>query len=136
MDRQTQLEALLRQYMASQPNRGAVSDAEMRPMANGFSRGLLRLYLDTTVIGCPSKYGLILREAIRIACNSFCIMGYHSRASHSTAVVSQDPRGEPAPAHMPPESRRNTIEEDPPPSSSTAVSLPSPRKRSWTWSGV
>ena len=33
MDRQTQLEALLRQYMASQPNRGAVSDAEMRPMA-------------------------------------------------------------------------------------------------------
>jgi hypothetical protein len=31
MDRQTQLEALLRQYMASQPNRGAVSEAEMRP---------------------------------------------------------------------------------------------------------
>ena len=33
MDRQAQLEAMMRQYMASQQNRGAVSDAEMQMMA-------------------------------------------------------------------------------------------------------
>ena len=63
------------------------TEALMRPVASGFSRGLLRLYLDTTVIGCPSKYGLILREAMRIASKSFCIMGYRSRASRSTELM-------------------------------------------------
>ncbi len=59
-----------------------------------------------------------------------------SRESHSTWRVSQDPRGTPAPAHIPPVSRRSTMADEPPPSSRIAVSLPSPRNRSWIWSGV
>ena len=44
--------------------------------------------------------------------------------------------GHPAPAHMPPVSRRSTIADEPPPSSSTALSLPRPRNRSCMLSGV
>ena len=65
----------------------SMAHTEMRPVASGFSRGLLRLYLDTTVIGCYSKYGLILREAMRIASSSFCIMGYLSWTSRSTELT-------------------------------------------------
>ncbi len=54
-----------------------------------------------------------------------------SRESHSTAIVSHEPLGTPAPAHMPPVSRRSTIADEPPPSSRIAVSLPRPRNRSW-----
>ena len=39
-------------------------------------------------------------------------------------MVSQEPLGTPAPAHMPPVSRRSTIADEPPPSSRIAVSLP------------
>ena len=53
-----------------------------------------------------------------------------SRESQSTCWVSQLPLGDPAPLHMPPVSRRNTIADEPPPSSSTALSAPSPRNRS------
>ena len=53
-----------------------------------------------------------------------------SRESQSTWRVSQLPLGTPAPLHIPPVSRRSTIADDPPPSSSTAVSEPSPRNRS------
>ena len=59
-----------------------------------------------------------------------------SRESQSTCWVSQLPLGDPAPLHMPPVSRRSTIADEPPPSSSTALSAPSPRNRSWIWSGV
>jgi hypothetical protein len=38
MDRQAQLEAMMRQYMASQQNRGAVSDAEMQMMQQGMGQ--------------------------------------------------------------------------------------------------
>ena len=38
MDRQAQLEAMMRQYMASQQNRGAVSDAEMQMMQPGMGQ--------------------------------------------------------------------------------------------------
>ena len=45
------------------------------------------MYLDTTVMGWLWKYGLILREAMRIASSSFCIMGYRSRASRNTVLT-------------------------------------------------
>lgn len=55
-----------------------------------------------------------------------------SLESHSTAGVSQEPRGVPDPAQRPPVSRRSTMAEEPPPSRRMAVSLPSARNRSWT----
>ena len=59
----------------------------MRPVANGFSKGLLRLYFDTTEIGWISKYGLIFREAMRTASRNFYIMGYRSRASRNIELT-------------------------------------------------
>ena len=56
----------------------------------------------------------------------------HARGNRTTPDGCRSCRpATPAPDHMPPVSRRNTIAEEPPPSSSTAVSLPRPRNRSW-----